>query len=90
MADNCVRDGKRQLIFRSYTYPVMENLTVLTDASVRRVIINRNRATGVEVAFCGQVRQFIASTEVVLALGAIHTPKVLMLSVLIDHSTRFC
>ena len=54
--DNGVRDGKRQSIFRSYICPVMErpNLTVQTDASVRRVIINRNRATGVEVAFRGQ------------------------------------
>jgi choline dehydrogenase len=82
IADNCVRDGKRQSIFRSYTYPFMDrpNLTVLTNALVRRVIIDLNRATGVEVSFRGQVREFTASTEVVLALGAIHTPKVLMLS----------
>jgi choline dehydrogenase-like flavoprotein len=82
LADNCVRDGKRQSIFRSYTYPFMHlpNLTVLTNALVRRVIFHRKRATGVEVRFRGRVRQFIASTEVVLALGAIHTPKVLMLS----------
>ena len=82
MADNCVRDGKRQSIFRSYTYPFMDrpNLTVLTNALVRRVIIDRKRATGVEVSLRGQVRQFIASAEVVLALGAIQTPKVLMLS----------
>lgn len=44
------------------------------------MIFHRKRATGVEVRFRGRVRQFIASTEVVLALGAIHTPKVLMLS----------
>jgi choline dehydrogenase-like flavoprotein len=82
IADNCVRDGKRQSIFRSYTYPFMDrpNLTVLANALVRRVTIDDKRATGVEVSFRGQVRQFIAATEVVLALGAIHTPKVLMLS----------
>jgi choline dehydrogenase len=82
MADNCIRDGNRQSIFRAYTYPFMDrpNLTVLTNALVRRVISDRNRATGVEVFFRDQIRQFIASTEVVLALGAIHTPKVLMLS----------
>jgi choline dehydrogenase-like flavoprotein len=82
MADNCIRGGNRQSIFRAYTYPFMDrpNLTVLTNALVRRVIIERNRATGVEVFFRGRVRQFIASTEIVLALGAIHTPKVLLLS----------
>jgi choline dehydrogenase-like flavoprotein len=82
LADNRVRDGKRQSIFRSYAYPFMDrpNLTVLTNALVRRVIINDKRATGVEVTFRGQDRQFIASTEVVLVLGAIQTPKILMLS----------
>ena len=82
VADNCVRGGKRQSIFRSYTYPYMDrpNLTVLSHAYVRRVTVDRNRATGVEASFRGQVRQFIAHTEVVLALGAMHTPKILMLS----------
>ena len=82
IAENSIRDGKRQSIFRCYTYPVMDrpNLTVLSDASVRRVIINGRRATGVEVALRGEIRAFTAGTEVVLSLGAIHTPKVLMQS----------
>lgn len=91
MADNCIRDGKRQSIFRSYTYPFMDrpNLTVLTDAVVRKVLINRGRAVGVEVRFRGQIRQFIAAAEIVLALGAIQTPKVLMLSGVGDqHALR--
>jgi choline dehydrogenase len=82
IADNCIRNGKRHSIFRAYTYPFLDrpNLTVLSDAFVRRVMISHSRATGVEVAFRGQVRQFIAAAEVVLAAGAIHTPKILMLS----------
>jgi pimeloyl-ACP methyl ester carboxylesterase len=58
--------------FAPPTYPIMDrpNLTVLTDAFVRRVIIRGKRATGVEVSLRGQVRQFVASTEMVLALGA--------------------
>lgn len=76
------RDGKRQSVFRSYTYPYMdrENLTVLSNALVRRVIIDRDRALGVEVCYRREVRQFMARTEVVLSMGAIHTPKALMLS----------
>ena len=38
------------------------------------------RATGVEVRIGDSIRQFQASSEVVLSLGTMHTPKVLMLS----------
>jgi choline dehydrogenase-like flavoprotein len=76
------RGTLRQSVFRSYTYPYMDrpNLTVLTNAFVRRVIIERHRAIGVEVRYRDKVRQFRARGEVVLSLGAIHTPKILMLS----------
>ena len=89
LADNCIRDGKRRSMFRAFTYPVMDrpNLTVLTDALVRRVIIEGQRASGVEVSHRGQVRRFSASTEVVLALGGIQTPKVLMLSGIGDEDS---
>jgi choline dehydrogenase len=76
------RNGKRHSVFRSYTYPYMDrpNLTVLSDALVRRVIIDRNRATGVEVCHRGQIRLFLARAEIVLSMGAVQTPKILMLS----------
>jgi NAD(P)-dependent dehydrogenase (short-subunit alcohol dehydrogenase family) len=45
------------------------------------------RATGVEVAFRGHLRQFAATSEVVLAPGAIHTPKTLMLSGIGDENS---
>lgn len=77
-----VRDGKRQSIYRSYTFPFMDrpNLTVLSDAAVRRVIINGQRASGVEFSYRGEIRHVAAGAEVVLSLGAINTPKALMLS----------
>jgi choline dehydrogenase-like flavoprotein len=76
-----IRGGKRQSVFRSYTYIYMDrpNLTVLTNAFVRRVIIDRARATGVEVRYRDELRQFRADAEIVLSMGAIHTPKALML-----------
>ncbi|OMC54835.1 oxidoreductase [Mycobacterium sp. IS-836] len=82
------RCGRRQSVFRSYTYPFMDrpNLTVLTAAFVRRVIIERGRAAGVEVRYRDRIRQFRVGAEVVLSLGAVHTPKVLMLSGVGDHS----
>jgi choline dehydrogenase len=76
------RDRTRESVFRSYTYPYMDrtNLTVLTHALVRRLIFDANRATGVEVLYQGQIHNLNASSEVVLSLGAVHTPKVLMQS----------
>lgn len=75
-------DGSRESVFRSYTYPYMDrpNLTVLTHTVVKRLDWEGNRVTGVEVSHGGQTRHFSAGTEVVLSLGAIHTPKVLMQS----------
>src|SRR5258708_4891762 len=74
--------GCRQSVFRSYVSPYMDrpNLTVLTGALVTRVTLERGRATGVEFAHNGQINRVGAGSEVVLALGAIHTPKVLMQS----------
>ena len=77
-----VRDGKRLSVFRSYTFPYMdrENLTVLSHALVTRLTLKGNRATGVEIFHGGKVRQVTAGLEVVVSLGAMHTPKLLMLA----------
>ncbi len=76
------RDGKRLSIFRSYTFPYMDrpNLTVLSHSLVTRVIFEGKRATGVECLYDGRTQRIGAGREVVLSLGAIHTPKVLMQS----------
>jgi choline dehydrogenase len=80
--DMQVRDGKRQSLFRSYVFPYMNraNLTVLTHALVTRVIFEGKRAKGVEIIYNGKTQSINAGYEVVLSLGAIHTPKVLMQS----------
>jgi choline dehydrogenase len=77
-----IRDGRRQSIFRSYTFPLMNqpNLTVLPGTLVTRVLIERRAAVGVECLLDGRLHRFSASQEVILSLGAIHTPKVLMQS----------
>ena len=77
-----VRDGQRLSVFRSYTYPRMaqSNLTVLTNALVTRLTFDGKRATGIEFGYEGKIHRISARCEVVLSLGAMHTPKVLMLS----------
>jgi choline dehydrogenase len=86
--DVAIRDGKRQSIFRSYTFPYMDrpNLTVLTHTLVTRVIFDDKRATGVEIARNGETHRIRARLEVVLSLGAINTPKVLMQSGIGDQA----
>lgn len=82
IAELIIRNGKRQSIFQSYTYPRMHqpNLTVLTNALVTRVLFEGRKAIGVEAIVEGKAIRFGADREVVLSLGAVHTPKVLMQS----------
>jgi len=88
ICDLRVRDGKRLSVFRTYAFPYMDrpNLTVLTHALVTRLTLEGNRATGVEIAFLGKIQHITAGLEVVLSLGAMHTPKVLMLSGIGDQA----
>ena len=74
------RDSKRLSVFRTYISPYLDkpNLAVVPHALVTRVLFDGNRAAGVEVVHGGAVHRVAADTEIVLSLGAIHTPKVLM------------
>ena len=93
LVDETVIDGKRQSIFRSYAYKAMAqgNLTVLTGALVRRIVLEGNTAVGVEVSHMGDTQTIHASREVVLSQGAVQTPKLLMQSGIGDpaHLERF-
>jgi choline dehydrogenase len=83
-----VHDGKRLSVFRTYAFPYMDrpNLTVLTHALVTKLTLKGKRATGVEIALDGKIQRITAGLEVVLSLGAMHTPKVLMLSGIGDEA----
>ena len=82
------RDGKRLSLFRTYVTPHLDkpNLTVVPQALVTRVLFDGARVTGVEVVHGGAVHRVTADIEVVLSLGAIHTPKVLMHSGIGDQA----
>jgi choline dehydrogenase-like flavoprotein len=58
----------------------IDPISPCSHALVTRVTFEGKQATGVEVAYEGKVHRIGAQFEVVLSLGAIHTPKVLMLS----------
>ncbi|KAG9256225.1 uncharacterized protein F5Z01DRAFT_649499 [Emericellopsis atlantica] len=53
---------------------VPDNLTILTGSPVRRLLLEGNRAVGVET----RDNKFWASKEVILSAGALNNPKILM------------
>lgn len=88
LSDMLVRNGRRQSLYRSYVQPWTDrkNLTVLTGTTVRRVLFQDRRASGVEVQRNGRVLTIGANAEVIVSMGAINTPKLLMLSGIGDRA----
>jgi choline dehydrogenase/4-pyridoxate dehydrogenase len=79
---NTIRDGRRCSAAVAYLRPAMErpNLTIETNALVARIVIERQRAIGVEYRRGGETHQVRAHREVLLAGGVINSPQILMLS----------
>lgn len=77
-----IKNGRRSSIFRSYIYPrlTLPNLSVLTHATVGKLIFEGTSVLGVEVIQGATSRRYYASQEVILSLGAINTPKALLQS----------
>jgi choline dehydrogenase len=77
-----VVDGKRQSSADAYLRPVLSrpNLTVVTDAQVRRLIIEEGRCRGVEYAAGSQLLRADAASEVVLTAGTVGSAQLLMTS----------
>ena len=77
------KDGRRWSAARAFLDPAKErrNLSILTGALVSRVLIENERAVGVEyIDATGTSHVLRANREVVLAGGAINSPQLLMLS----------
>ena len=84
-----IHNGQRWNTARGYLRH-QKNLTVVTKAEVRRVIIRNGRAVGVEYRRRGRVQQAFADHEVVVSAGAFGTPQLLQLSGIgpADHLRR--
>lgn len=78
-----IHNGQRWSTPRGYLQR-RKNLTILTNAEVRRVVFRDGRAVGVEYRDAerrsGRVQQAFADREVVLSAGAYRTPQLLQLS----------
>ncbi len=77
-----IADGRRQGALASYLSPALPrpNLTLRTGAQATRLLFEGATCTGAEYATADGVRQVRARREVVLAAGAIESPKLLLLS----------
>jgi choline dehydrogenase len=76
------RNGRRCSTARAYLWPASKrpNLTIATQSHVRRILIERGRAVGVEYEQYGQRLQVRVAGEVIVAAGAIGSPWLLLLS----------
>jgi choline dehydrogenase len=78
------RNGMRCSAAVAYLHPALQeprpNLTVLTEALCTRIVLDGNRAVGVEVERGGRLSEVRAEREVILAAGAYNSPQILMLS----------
>jgi choline dehydrogenase len=76
------RDGRRVSAADAFLRPAMRTgrITLKTGALVLSVVIERGRAVGVRWREGSEAREARAGSEVVMAAGAIATPKILMLS----------
>lgn len=76
-----VRDNKRFNTWHAYLKPVAEheNLSIITGAHVRRLLVEGDSVTGVQYTHNGELHTLLAG-ETILAAGAINSPELLLRS----------
>ncbi len=77
------KNGTRHSAADAFLKPILKrpNLDILTHTRVLRIVLEKDRAIGVEVSTKGRSRQIIpCSDEIVLSAGAFASPQILMLS----------
>ena len=76
------RAGIRWNATKAFLRPAMKrgNLTVMTKAQVRRLLVEEGSVTGVEFQHGGRAKRAYAAKETVLSAGSIGSPHILELS----------
>lgn len=78
------KDARRSSAVTAYLAPAAgrPNLTVMTGAEILRVVVDKGRATGVELVRAGEARPEVvrAAREVLVTSGGIGSPRLLLLS----------
>lgn len=80
--DYAIDRGRRSAVAARHLRPALRrpNLTMLRSAQVLKVLLEGERAIGVEVLHAGEIRQVRASSEVILCAGGLGSPRLLLLS----------
>jgi choline dehydrogenase len=80
--DRTTHQGRRCSAARAYLHPAMvrPNLRVRTGVHVQRILLDGQRAVGVEYRDRSGVHQVFAGAEVILSAGAMNSPQLLQLS----------
>ncbi|WP_421929490.1 choline dehydrogenase [Neoaquamicrobium sediminum] len=79
--EQTIYKGRRWSVANAYLRPALKRRNVnLVNGFARRVVIENQRATGVEIEARGKIQVVKARREVVLAASSINSPKLLMLS----------
>ena len=81
--DMSTENGERNSTAKAYLDPARrrQNLTVMTDKQVQKILFNGNEATGISYkAVNGDIIKVDALKEVILSAGAVGSPQLLMLS----------
>jgi choline dehydrogenase-like flavoprotein len=76
------KNGERHSVAKGYLTPHLgrPNLQVFTDAHTTRILMEGQRAVGVEYRHGGETKQLKCTREVLLSAGALQSPQILMLS----------
>ncbi len=76
------RDGRRVSATEGYLIPALDraNLKLTPNAQATKLLFDGRRCTGVEYVQHGQTHRVHAAQEVIVCLGALESPKLLMLS----------
>lgn len=83
-----VKNGTRHSAATAFLDPVKHrpNLTIITEATVDKVVMQDKRVTGIEIIRAGERKTINANREVVIACGTIVSPAILMRSGIGDPS----
>ncbi|MEZ4883308.1 MAG: GMC family oxidoreductase N-terminal domain-containing protein [Chitinophagales bacterium] len=77
-----IKDGKRHSGATAFLKPALgrPNLTTITKAHVKQVIIENDRAIGVEYFKGKKTEKVLVNKEVIVSAGSFNSPQILMLS----------
>lgn len=79
--EQTIHNGRRWSAANAYLRPALKRKNVsLVSGFARRVVIENQRATGVEIEANGQIQILRATREVIIAASTINSPKLLLLS----------